>query len=706
MLTPHPNPLPSPLGRGKRRVKMTLFPEDKTQSPIIYLAVIFLVTFGIYWNSLQGEFIWDDRGLIVDHADYLNDWKNFFTVFTQPFFGDTPFYRPLLIGSFIVDYQLWGLHPFGYHFSNVLLHALNACMVYLFAFLLFKERTVAFIAGMLFAAHPIQTEAVAWISGRNDVLLTFFSLLTVLLYLRWRSNLKGMERLFTYLGFLASYACVLLTKESGIIVFVLIMLVDYFFRTRLPDPLEGRRKVYLPLLLIALVYFLVRMGVLGNSGMETGGQGFIPLFLGMTGTYAYYGKMLLLPLVQSATPVLPSLTSFKDPACSASLFFVASLVIITVLCWRNFRELSFTILWIVVALFPVSGIVSLTFPALEHRLYLASVCFSMMIPLLLYRVSLLTHDGKFSQGARKMTPLIVLLLIFVYSIKTVTRNTVWRDERHFWLHTVRHQPLSACAHNNLGIVHAREGRLSEAIQSFEKAISLNGDQHAVIPQCNPTKAYNNLGRTYYTMLEELFTRTTDSPDPGALGDPGVTVESERKRLYHNSFRCYQKALHLSPDNVEAHNNLGDLHYLMHSYQAAEQEYRRAVQFNPSYAEAYNNLGVIYLEIERYHDAEKEFIKALEVKPHFLEARNNLALVYLQVGLYHKALQALQEVVRVVPDNADVHFNLALLYVRGFKDREKGSYHLNESLRLKPSQSRARAIEDDLSRLASAESLEN
>ncbi len=131
-----------------------------------------------------------------------------------------------------------------------------------------------------------------------------------------------------------------------------------------------------------------------------------------------------------------------------------------------------------------------------------------------------------------------------------------------------------------------------------------------------------------------------------------------------------------------------------------------MQFNPSYAEAHNNLGVIHLEKKRYHEAEKEFIKALEVKPHFLEARNNLALVYMQVGLYHRALQALQEVVRLVPSNAEVHFNLALLYVRGFKDREKGSYHLNESLRLKPAHVRARAMRDDLARLVSAEILEH
>ncbi len=350
----------------------------------------------------------------------------------------------------------------------------------------------------------------------------------------------------------------LLTKESGIIVLVLIMLVDYCFPGTLQGPWKGRGKVYLPLIVITLLYFSVRTGVLGSSGIETGGQGFIPLFLGMTGTYTYYGKMLLLPLVQSASPVLPSLTSFKDPVCSASLLFVASLVVITVLCWRRFRELSFILLWIVVALIPVSGIVPLTVPALEHRLYLSSVCFSMLVPLLLYRGSLLSNDGKFSPGARKMTPLIVLLLIFVYSVKTVTRNSVWSDERHFWVHTVSHQPRSACAHNNLGIVHAKEGRYREAIQAFEKALSLHGAQQAVVHQCKQTKVYNNLGRTYYTMLEESLA-------PVASGASRESGKGEREILYQKSLHCYEKALQASPDNGEAHNNLGDLHYLMHSY---------------------------------------------------------------------------------------------------------------------------------------------
>jgi hypothetical protein len=483
---------------------MITLTSNNTKGSVFCVTVICLVTFGIYWNALQGDFIWDDRGLILDSSSYLGDWRNVFSSFTKPFFGTTPFYRPLLIVSFILDYQLWGLNAFGYHFSNVVLHALNALMVYLLAFLLFKQKTFAWIAGLLFATHPIQTEAVAWISGRNDVLLTFFSLLTIICYLRWRM-LGGTKRVIVYVGFLLSYCCVLLTKESGIILPVLIVLVDYFFRNSLPHPLGGRKKVYLPLILVSVLYIYLRMNLLGSADLGTRALEPFHTFTGVIITYAYYLKMLLFPIVQTASPSILPIVSFKNPLCIASFFLVGSLVVVTVACWNRFRELSFTILWVFVALLPVSGIIPLTVPALEHRLYLGSVCFSMVIPLLLYKIFLPgTHESFFSR--RSLCSLFILVaLIMVYSSKTVTRNTIWRDEHTFWLHTVKDSPSSLFAHNNLGSVYARKGQHDKAIRIFKKALSLPKNEdpsRSAVTNGTRLKIYNNLGQSYQALLEK------------------------------------------------------------------------------------------------------------------------------------------------------------------------------------------------------------
>ena len=479
-------------------------PKDTIKSPVFYCAVIFLVTFGIYWNSLQGDFIWDDRGLILENTSYLGDWSNLVSTFTKPFFGTTPFYRPLLLVSFILDYQLWGLNAFGYHFSNVLLHALNGLMVYLLAFLLFKQRTFALIAGLLFVSHPIQTEAVAWISGRNDVLLTFFSLLTIICYLKWR-NPQRTKGFFAYAGFLLCYCCVLLTKESGIILPVLIVLVDYFFRNSLPHPVDGRRKIYLPLMLISALYIYVRINLLGGAIQEVEGVNIFHTFPGVIITYAYYFKMLLFPVVQTASPSILPVDSFQSPVFIASLVMVGSLVVVTVACWKRFRELSFLFLWLFVALLPVSGIIPLPVPALEHRLYLASVCFSMVIPLLFYRIPLLRTHELFARRGPVFTLSMLVVLMMLYSIKTVTRNTIWKDEHTFWLHTVQDSPSSVFAHNNLGIVYAREGQHNKAIPIFQKALSLPRNEDPLRREfANGTRwnVYNNLGKSYYAMLEK------------------------------------------------------------------------------------------------------------------------------------------------------------------------------------------------------------
>ena len=487
---------------------MEIYTKDTTKSHVIYCAVIFIVTFGIYWNSFQGDFIWDDRGLILDSTSYLEDWKNIFSSFTKPFFGTTPFYRPLLIVSFILDYQLWGLHSFGYHVTNVLLHALNACIVYLLAFSLFKLRTFSFITGLLFSTHPIQTEAVAWISGRNDVLLTFVSLITIICFLRWR-RCRGKKQVFPYLGFLVGYCCVLLTKESGIILPLLIGLIEYCFQNNLPHQAGSSKKIYLPLILISALYICVRVNLLDSAHFEVVRS---DIFLRITGaiiTYAYYFKMLLFPVVQTASPSLLFLTSFKHPAFVNEFVIVGSLIVVIVACWKRFRELSFTILWIFIALLPVTGIIPLTVPALEHRLYLGSVCFSMVIPLLFYKIIVQNSHESFFRSRYMCSLFILVVLIMVYSSKTVMRNTIWQDEHTFWLKTVQDSPSSLSAHNNLGVFYAREGQHNKAIRIFEKALSLPKNEdylRRAVTNGTRLKIYNNLGKSYRAVLEKQFSK--------------------------------------------------------------------------------------------------------------------------------------------------------------------------------------------------------
>ncbi len=202
--------------------------SNNTNRHALYQAIIVAVTLALYWNSLQGEFIWDDRGLIIGNADYLSDWKNLFAAFVNPLFGDIPYYRPLISWWFIIDYHLWGANPFGFHYTNLIVHTVNALLVYLFIVLLFKEATLALFTSLLFTAHPVQSESVAWISGRNDMLLTLFVLISTILYLQ-RRYLKGIKGVLAYSGYLASYACALLTKENGVVLPLLFMLHRLFF---------------------------------------------------------------------------------------------------------------------------------------------------------------------------------------------------------------------------------------------------------------------------------------------------------------------------------------------------------------------------------------------------------------------------------------------------------------------------------------------
>ncbi len=465
----------------------------KINSHLLFSAIIVLVAVGTYWNSLQGGFIWDDRGLIIGNADYLSDWKNLFAAFVNPLFGDIPYYRPLISWWFIIDYQLWGANPFGFHYTNLIVHTVNALLVYLFIVLLFKEATLALFTSLLFTAHPVQSESVAWISGRNDMLLTLFVLISTILYLQ-RRYLKGIKGVLAYSGYLVSYACALLTKENGVVLPLLFMLLDYFF----PERGKSRAKDYCGLALVTVLYFVVRASFIGQIGIEVGERDYVHTLYGVIGSYAYYFKMLLLPLFQSAAPVINA-SSFSV----SSFALVLCLSALAILCCKRFKELSFAILWVTVSLLPVCGIIPLSIPAQEHRLYLGTVCFSMMLPLAAVRLSCLQTQTKKINKAIALV--IVPAVLIFYSAKTVARNSVWENELSFWTETVHDSPGSSVATSNLGLVYARAGEHQMAIGEFTKALALADQGSMYAPggrKVEQGKLFNNLGQSYYQLLRK------------------------------------------------------------------------------------------------------------------------------------------------------------------------------------------------------------
>ena len=167
--------------------------------PRIALALAPALALLAYWNSLGGEFVWDDRTLILD-GNLGGAWGRLDELFTSNFFYRAEFeptygyYRPVTTLSYVLDYWIWGLQPFGYHLTNVLLHASCSVWVGLILMRLEFDSGPAILAALLFAVHPIHTESVAWISGRTDLLAFFFCSFATLTHLATSRLRKTPDR--------------------------------------------------------------------------------------------------------------------------------------------------------------------------------------------------------------------------------------------------------------------------------------------------------------------------------------------------------------------------------------------------------------------------------------------------------------------------------------------------------------------------------
>ncbi|MGD0885784.1 MAG: tetratricopeptide repeat protein [Thermodesulfovibrionales bacterium] len=639
--------------------------------PALLILIISLVSFAVYFSALSNAFVYDDTGQVLENR-WIRDVKYLPDIFSKSvwsFQGETVisnYYRPLMHLIFMFNYYVFGLRPWGFHLVNILFHAGASILVFVIASRLLrassnpsqlKEKgfvgsllSPPFIGAVLFATHPIHTEAVAWVSGAPELSYTFFSLLSLYLYMRYEEGTKGMYPLSV-----VSFSVAAFCKEPALTLPVILMAYDSIFGKKGKGYLPFIKR-YVPYLLVAGVYLGLRYHALGGFSPQEphivlSAYGYIinvfPLFL------QYLGN-LLLPLNLNAFHVLHPISSIFETIGLVSLAATAAFVGVTFIAFKKKSKVCFALLVIALPLLP-----SLYIPAVgenvfaERYLYLPSFGFVLLIALALSWAK--TIKPKVTSGL----VIISLSVAVVYSVGTVSRNAVWRDDLTLFTDTVRKSPDAALPHNNRGNAYLDQNRLDEAVIEFITALKLKPDD---------AKAHNNLGNAYVKRnrvdeaVNEFITALKLNPDNAEARYNLGTAYLEQNRG-DEAVNEFITALKLKPDDAKAHNNLGNAYLKQNRVDEAVNEFITTLKLEPDYAEARYNLGTAYLEQNRVDEAVNEFVTTLKLKPDYAEAHHNLGTAYVKQNRVDEAVNEFITTLKLKPDYAEAHHNLGTLYLK-------------------------------------------
>jgi hypothetical protein len=474
-----------------------MFEVLKKNKELVVFLMFLVIGLALYANSFGNALFWDDDDLIVKNS-YVQNFNigKFFTDNEIAGSGQVSnYWRPFLLVSFAIDYKLWGLSPIGFHLTNTVLHILAAWLVFIFLFLLIssikkceafsfgRNFLLSFLPALLFLVHPLNTEAVTYISGRGDPLSAVFSLLAIIFYTLFSCGRKKANLLASLLFFVAG----LLTKEQVIFLPLLIILIEALIGKG-----DGFKKTVVlllkktwPFLIILISYIVLRLSVLNFNDLLGG------VDYGLSDSYnisvwqrlftfclvmLLNVKLLFAPLgLHMSREITPVVSFFSWPV----LVFILSLAVIIFVCvktWKENRLIAFGFLWFLVLLLPRTNIISINRPMYEHWLYLPMVGFWLFFFSLFFVVS--DHFSSTKKRALlAWTRVVFCAMIITYcawlGILTIGRNRDWRDPIIFYEKNLKYTPNSYIQHNNLGMAYADVGRIEEAVSEYGLSLSIN-----------------------------------------------------------------------------------------------------------------------------------------------------------------------------------------------------------------------------------------
>ncbi len=633
--------------------------------------IIFIITFAFYGNSIQNKYAVDDAIAITQNKFTKQGLAGIDDILTNDaftgFFGKKKNlvsggrYRPLSLITLAIEYEFLGLNPHVSHLINVLLYTWAGILIFLILSHLFKTKdppawyySMPLIITLLYIAHPVHTEAVTNIKGRDEIMAMLGSLLAFLFTLKAIDTKKLKYYVYSGIVFFLG----LMSKENTVTFIAVIPLAIYIFRDEKPMRVLG---TLLPLIFSFVIFFLIRQSVVGELIKDPPNELMNNPFLEASETEKYatifytlfiYLKLLIWPdpLTYDYYPYHIPLTDWGDPKAfmPAILYAILFIWMAMYIIYHLFHALiqqsskpkkggiiTFSVFYYLITLSIVSNI-PFTIGAFmnERFLFMPSLGFSILSGYLIYKKIPLLIPGKTKQ--RPVVMGIVIIILALYGFKTIDRNTDWKDD--FTLFTSDVQISSGSAKSNC----TAGGKLLEKAKTIE----------------NEQKKNEYLERSIEHLREALRIHPTYKDPMLLLGNAHFAYN----RNYDSAVYYYKKLLRRNPRYDLAYNNI---HKIFTGYDNVDYKikvYEELIKINPNRFEVNYQLGNLYGKEKKNLTKALYYLKrAAKINPRSKKTWKDLGVAYGMSGKTDQSIQALQKAIRIDPDDPQLYINLSISY---------------------------------------------
>ena len=604
--------------------------------------LIVVAVLSVYWPVRHHGFVrFDDPTYITENRHVRTGLRpeNIRWAFTTAHAAN---WHPLTWLSHMLDCQLFGLDAGMHHLVNLLLHGCSALLVYLVLKRMTGSWAKSGFVAVVFALHPLNVESVAWASERKEVLCAVFWMLTLWSYVGY-AECPSPGR---YVAVLFFFVLGLMAKPMIVTLPFVLLLLDFWPLGRLRSEnnewarlLRLRVVEKMPLMFLTAASCLVTLTVQQQAGAVGSLAVFPPAVRMANALVAYTGylKNIFWPSgLAFFYPFSPQIPMLQWGAAGVVMISVSCLAVMA----RRRHPCLFTgWLWYAGALVPVIGLIQVGQQSMADRYT--------YIPAVGIWIAVAWGVPAMLPGGRYRRPLMTLgAIFFLIVLGWSARQQVgyWRDSATLFHRALNVTSGNYAVHNNLGMVYAEQGKMTEAIEQYRKALT-------IYPGF--AKAHNNLG--------------------AALVEQGRLSEAVRH---------FSEALRLFPRFSQARYNWGLVLEKQGKPDQAEAQYTEALAIDPQLAAAHYRLGNILAGRGRLSAAAAHYTIALELDPELVNAYHHLGNVLLQLGRTDEAIGRYAEALKRDPHNADVHHNLGVAMIRQ-GDIEQAVHHFREALRLRP-----------------------